>query len=102
MKKLNLGSGEFLKEGFVNVDFYSVSKPDVAHDLSVFPYPFEDNHFDHVESDHCFEHLPDPFSVMREVHRISKNSQLMRDYIKYKVYPKYLFRIANITSEHWE
>lgn len=73
MKKLNIGSGEFLKEGYVNVDFYSVTKPDVEHDLSKFPYPFEDNYFDLVESDHCLEHLPNPFAVMKEIHRISKN-----------------------------
>lgn len=73
MNKLNLGSGEYLKPGFVNVDFYSVSKPDVEHDLSKFPYPFPADHFDHVESDHCFEHLPSPFAVMQEVHRIAKN-----------------------------
>ena len=64
MNKLNLGSGEYLKPGFVNVDFYSVSKPDVEHDLSKFPYPFPADHFDHVESD---------FAVMQEVHRIAKN-----------------------------
>ena len=29
MKKLNIGSGEFLKEGFINIDYYSVTKPDV-------------------------------------------------------------------------
>lgn len=72
MPKLNLGSGEFLKPGFVNVDFYSVSQPDVEHDLSSFPYPFGDDEFDYVESDHCFEHLPNPFAVMREVHRIAR------------------------------
>lgn len=72
MKKLNLGSGEFLKEGFINVDFYSVTKPDVQHDLSKFPYPFPDNEFDHIESDHCLEHLPNPFNVMKEIHRIGK------------------------------
>jgi len=72
MNKLNLGSGEFLKEGFINVDFYSVTKPDVSHDLSKFPYPFEDNYFDWVESDHCLEHLPNPFAVMKEIHRITK------------------------------
>lgn len=72
MKKLNLGSGEFLKEGFVNVDYYSVTKPDVSHDLSKFPYPFDDNYFDWVESDHCLEHLPNPFAVMKEIHRITK------------------------------
>ncbi|HSH66782.1 MAG TPA: methyltransferase domain-containing protein [Bacteroidia bacterium] len=74
MNKLNIGSGEFLKEGFINVDFYSVTKPDVEHDLSKFPYPFENDYFELVESDHCFEHLPNPFAVMKEVHRISKNN----------------------------
>jgi SAM-dependent methyltransferase len=73
MQKLNIGSGEFLKDGFVNVDYYSVSKPDVVHDLTKFPYPFKNDYFDWVESDHCFEHLPNPFAVMKEVHRISKN-----------------------------
>ena len=73
MNKLNIGSGEFLKKGFVNVDYYSVTKPDVEHDLSKFPYPFADDHFDWVESDHCFEHLPNPFAVMKEIHRIAKN-----------------------------
>ncbi|HYC86561.1 MAG TPA: methyltransferase domain-containing protein [Chryseosolibacter sp.] len=72
MKKLNLGSGEYPKEGFVNVDFYSVSEPDVKHDLTHFPYPFAEDYFDWIESDHCLEHLPDPFSVMREIHRIGK------------------------------
>jgi len=69
-RKLNLGSGEFLKEGFVNVDYYSVSNPDVVHDLSKFPYPFEDNYFELVEADHVLEHLREPFEVMRELHRI--------------------------------
>jgi SAM-dependent methyltransferase len=68
--KLNLGSGEFLKDGFVNVDFYSVSNPDVSHDLNQFPYPFDDNYFEVVEADHVLEHLADPFNVMRELRRI--------------------------------
>jgi len=72
MSKLNLGSGEFPKEGFVNVDYHSVSEPDLRHDLTRFPYPFQDNHFDLIESDHCLEHLPEPFKVMREIHRIGK------------------------------
>ena len=76
MRKLNLGSGEYPKPGFVNVDYYSVSEPDVKHDLSSFPYPFPDNDFDHVESDHGLEHLPDPFGVMKEVHRIAKPGAL--------------------------
>jgi SAM-dependent methyltransferase len=69
-RKLNLGSGEFLKDGFVNVDYYSISNPDIVHNLSEFPYPFDDNHFELIEADHVLEHLNEPFEVMRELYRI--------------------------------
>lgn len=65
--KLNLGSGKFPKQGYVNVD---VLPADVQHDLDVFPYPFTDNQFDEIEADHLLEHLKDPFRVMKELHRI--------------------------------
>jgi SAM-dependent methyltransferase len=69
-RKLNLGSGQFLKEGFINVDYYSTSTPDILHDLNQIPYPFEDNYFELVEADHVLEHLADPFKVMGELRRI--------------------------------
>lgn len=69
-RKLNLGSGEFLKEGFVNVDYYSNAIPDISHDLNQIPYPFEDNYFELVEADHVLEHLMDPFRVVGELRRI--------------------------------
>jgi SAM-dependent methyltransferase len=69
-RKLNLGSGEFSKEGYVNVDFFSLSNPDITHDLNQYPYPFEDNSFDLIEADHVLEHLTDPFRVMGELRRI--------------------------------
>lgn len=77
-KKLNLGCGEFKKKGYVNVDYYSVSEPDVKHDLEKFPYPFEDNQFELVEADHLLEHLSNPFQVMKELHRITKNGALIK------------------------
>lgn len=70
-KKLNLGSGEFKKPGYINVDFYSVSEPDVRHDLEKFPYPFADGEFETIEADHVLEHLSNPFQVMRELYRIA-------------------------------
>ena len=76
-KKLNLGSGEFKKEGYVNVDYYSISEPDVKHNLNRFPYPFKDGEFRLIEADHLLEHLEDPFKVMKELHRISKNDGLI-------------------------
>jgi SAM-dependent methyltransferase len=77
-KKLNLGCGEFKKEGYVNVDFFSVSEPDVKHNLDVLPYPFADSEFDLVEADHLLEHLSDPFAVLKELRRITKDGGLIK------------------------
>ena len=77
-RKLNIGSGEFPKEGYVNVDFYSNTPPDVTHNLDQFPYPFEDNSFDLLEADHVLEHLQHVFGVMHELHRVSNTGGIVR------------------------
>jgi len=71
-KKLNLGCGVFPKTGYINVDISPRSKADVVHDLTIFPYPFEDESFGIIEADHVLEHLQDVFAAMRELHRILK------------------------------
>lgn len=76
-KKLNLGCGEFKKKGYVNVDYYSISEPDIKHNLNDFPYPFNDDEFDLIESSHLLEHLDNPFMVMKEMHRIAKSNGLI-------------------------
>ena len=73
-KCLNLGCGAFKKPGFVNVDIDPKVHPNALVDLSKFPYPFGDEEFDHIESDHNIEHLDDAFGVMREIHRILKQN----------------------------
>lgn len=78
VRKLNLGSGEFPKEGYINVDFYSLKEPDVIHNLNLLPYPFDDDEFDVIEADHLIEHLQDVFQVMRELHRIGKQGAVVK------------------------
>ena len=56
-KKLNLGSGQFPKQSYVNLDINSNAKADVFHDLNNFPYPFRNNSFSLIEADHVLEHL---------------------------------------------
>lgn len=73
VRKLNLGCGEFKKPGYLNVDYGSVSPPDVVHDLNVMPYPFADDDLELVEAYHVLEHLDNPFQVMKEIHRITKD-----------------------------
>lgn len=72
--KLNLGSGYFPKEGFINVDVSPDCKPDVLHNLNEFPYPFESNTFEVIESNHALEHVESPLQAMIEIHRISKHN----------------------------
>ncbi len=76
--KLNLGCGEFKKQGYLNVDNFSVSEPDLRHDLNSFPYPFADDSFSLIEADHLLEHLNDPFMVMKELHRICKDGAMVK------------------------
>ncbi len=71
-QKLNLGAAGRKIEGYINVDWLSLVKPDVEHNLNVFPYPFKDNQFDEVLTNHIIEHLDRPFDVMKEIHRICK------------------------------
>lgn len=69
-KKLNLGCGAFPKEGFINLDYRADVGAEVVHDLNNLPLPFEDNSFSHMEADHVFEHVENPFALMREAYRI--------------------------------
>jgi len=72
MKKLNLGCGQFRKDGFVNIDISPHTRADVVHDLDQFPYPFDDETFGLIEADHLLEHLSTPFRVMTELNRLLK------------------------------
>lgn len=78
MQRLNLGCGQYPKAGFLNVDVDPLAKADVFHDLSSFPYPFEDARFYLVEMDHVLEHLPSPRDAMREIWRILKPGGTLR------------------------
>jgi SAM-dependent methyltransferase len=72
--RLNLGCGQFPKEGFLNVDVLEHVAADVRLDLNdpssyqLFPA----NHFELVVLDHVLEHLSDVFGVMAALQRILK------------------------------
>jgi len=72
MRKLNLGCGKEILEGYVNLDLIKLEGVDVVHDLDKFPYPFPDNHYDIVRAKSVLEHLESIQEVIEELWRISK------------------------------
>ena len=80
--KLNLGSGSKILDGYTNVDKYDYYKPDVVHDLEIFPYPFKDNSIDEILLSHVLEHIgqsPDIFlGIVKEFYRICRNNSIIK------------------------
>lgn len=56
--KLNLGCGNDIKEGYVNVDFRQTHPSVMLVDLSVFPWPFGDASADEILMLDFLEHFP--------------------------------------------
>ncbi len=83
MKKLNLGCGDVIKPGYVNLDIAKLEGVDVVHDLNRFPYPFKAGTFDEVLADAILEHVDDFIAVMRELHRICKPGAIIRAGVPY-------------------
>ena len=72
MKRLNLGCGKNIREGWVNADYVKFPGVDVRIDCNKLPYPFKDNEFDVIELKRLIEHLDSNIKVMEEMHRILK------------------------------
>ena len=74
IKKLNLGCGNNLKQGYINVDKYG--NPDKKIDLEKFPWPWKDNSIDEVLLIHVLEHLGEStkiyLKIIQELYRICK------------------------------
>jgi SAM-dependent methyltransferase len=76
-RKLHLGCGRTILDGWVNLDSIQLKGVDVVADLDDCEnrrLPFEDNYFDEFLASHLIEHLHNPLPFMQELHRISKNN----------------------------
>ena len=76
---LDLGCGSYQKlEGSIGVDVNSAPHVDMVHDLNEYPYPFEDNRYEHIEMSHILEHILHPARAMDEVYRIARPDATVR------------------------
>jgi len=107
--KLNLGCGDKIIKGFVNVDL--VEKPGIVKiDLNKYPLPFRDNSCIYILSSHLLEHLNEPEKFMLELHRISKTGAIIDIYVPhYSLCATYAelshkrpgFSYLTFGSKHW-
>lgn len=70
--RLNLGSGDNYKSGWINIDISKEFNPDVVHDLSA-GIPFKDNSVSAIYAHHFLEHIADTIFMMNEIWRVCKN-----------------------------
>lgn len=73
IKRVDFGCGSSKREGYIGVDMLEIPGVDIVHNLSAFPYPFDDNELDEVWMDQVLEHIPMPLKVVEELFRICKN-----------------------------
>ncbi|MDP2750370.1 MAG: methyltransferase domain-containing protein [Nanoarchaeota archaeon] len=73
--KLNLGSGNDIREGYVNCDYHNRLGADKVFDLNKFPYPFKNNSVDEIQLNGVLEHLDFPSKTITECHRILKKNR---------------------------
>lgn len=70
--KVNLGSGQDYREGWVNIELSTMVKADYHLDLSKDPIPLEDNTVDRIDAIDFFEHIMGLKHVFNECWRILK------------------------------
>mgnify|MGYP001601625801 FL=1 len=84
-KRLHIGCGKDIKQGYVNLDSVKLEGVDVVHNLNKYPWPFKDNEFEEVIAFMVLEHLNDWTRAMEEMWRISKNGAIIK--IKVPFFP---------------
>ena len=95
--KLNLGCGDDIKKGYVNLDSIKLPGVDVVSDLNK-KLPFKDNTFEEVYCSHVLEHLDSIDSPLEEIWRITKNGG--RVIIKVPIFPS-IYAVTDPTHKQF-
>ena len=74
-RRLHLGCGTDIRQGWINLDARELPGVDVVADLDRCrdtPLPFPSDSIDEFLASHVLEHLRDPLAFMQELHRIAR------------------------------
>jgi SAM-dependent methyltransferase len=71
-RKLNLGCGTDIRDGFDNLDMHDRYGADIVHNLDILPLPIKDNIYDYVYCCAVLEHVHNPVRLIYEMIRITK------------------------------
>lgn len=79
VRKLHIGCGDNVLDGWLNVDLYPLSQHIVHLDATT-PFPIGDEAFEYIFSEHMIEHIsyPQGQAMLSECHRILKNEGKIR------------------------
>jgi len=87
MKKINIGCGQNVYEGYVNIDKIKLPGVDLVYDLEKMPLPFEDNSVSEIRCEHILEHITNLMPLIEDLHRISVphgKIEVLTPYYKYE------------------
>jgi hypothetical protein len=86
LKKIDIGSGDFKKPGFVGIDIVQSGDVDIVCDIERSRWPLEDESVCEVFSSHCFEHI----EVNNLIHIFSEMTRVCVDGAKVEIWHPYL------------
>jgi predicted SAM-dependent methyltransferase len=80
VRKLHIGCGGHLLEGWLNSDYYPASSSDILHLDAIQRFPFDGGEFDFLFSEHMIEHVPysQGCLMLNECFRVLKPNGVLR------------------------
>lgn len=85
-RRLHLGCGRDIREGWINLDSRLLPGVNVVADLDdcrKTPLPLPDNSIDEFFGSHVLEHLRDPLAFMQELHRVAGDGAKLTFHVPY-------------------
>jgi len=81
--KINLGCGDNIYPGYVNIDKIPLKNVDITLDLEKTPLPFDSDSVSEIRCEHILEHINNYIPLLEELWRITKKGGIIYVYAPY-------------------